>query len=107
MAGVWDRLSPAITEHLGEAVTYTPKGQTAVSVTAFVRRGPLVARASEDRQRIDYELVVLVPQATIASVNVGGDTVALPRRVGDSATVTYRVSKIVGQDGGFWVLGLI
>jgi hypothetical protein len=101
-------LAPAMLNTLGEQVTYTPSGQSPRKVLALVERGVLQRRNADGQTRPQYELAIRVARADIPQPTLRGDTVALRKRLGDSADTTLTVATILemGQSGGFWRLGL-
>lgn len=95
----------ALCSALGEPVVYTPKGASALNIVAVVTRnamGPDGISASG----LEYTHVVRIKKSDVPEVVVGGDTVAVRRRLDDEAATTYRVKYVISQAGGLWVLGV-
>lgn len=89
----------------GETVNYTPKGGDGVPITALIERGVLEAQGP-DEARIAYQVVIHVARADVPTLTVGADTVALKKRLTDSADSTLTVVELLDQAGGYWTLGL-
>lgn len=96
----------ALAAQHGEAATYTPKGLAGVALTVVVNRDPLGGTGTDHGARQEYEFEVLVSRGDRATVNVGGDTIAFKKRLGDAANTTFAVAAVLGQDGGAWRLGV-
>lgn len=89
----------------GESITYTPKGATPVTINANVfRYGPQAVSGQVIAPHIEIEIPNHATKGR-TSINVGGDTVTLPERQGETA-ITLRVNQILQQDGGMWLLAL-
>lgn len=112
MSQFWSTLGPilagTLNRHLGESVTYTPKGGVAKAINAIVTRDPVQYAGANGQVVALPRSIEVLADATlgVATVNVGGDMVALKENVGDTANKTYTVRRIIDQTGGRWLLGL-
>lgn len=98
--------APALLAQHGETVTYTPDGGDATSVSAIVYREPIESRGPDGNVRLEYALSIALSKADVATVTTGADTVALKKRSNSASDTTFRVTSIVEQSGGMWLLGL-
>ncbi len=99
-----DSLAPGLLQQFQESVTYTQDG-TPTTVNAIVRRETL-EEAGPDGLRLEYAVSIEVARNDLATVKVGDDTAGLKKRIGDAANTTYKITRILSQDGGMWLLGL-
>ena len=93
----------AIVDDAGEAISYKPKGKPAVSISAIVERPG--AKQQENERALGYALVMYVAIADIAEIDTNGDTVRLPRRVGEDPQ-WFPVTSVLEQDAGLWKLAV-
>lgn len=89
-----------------ESVTYTPYGGAAQTNNVIIER---IAPDLDEQGNAHPQVEIWIPNSStstvgVESVTVGGDTVALPLRYGDSSTITLTVAEIIEQDGGMWHL---
>ena len=101
-----DGLDGVVLPTFGETVTYTPDGGAAVSVTAIVERDA-VDTVPTDRGLMPRRIRrIRVSKTDVATVTIGGDTVAIKTMVDDASATTYRVGAILEDHGGAWLLDL-
>jgi hypothetical protein len=103
-----DSLAPFLTDGLGELVTITPKGGQATQVMAIVMRDQLKTRQTDKAARVEYDIQIQVERAEYpgGQPNIHGDAVDLPVRMGDTHTTRRKISALLGQAGGMWILGV-
>lgn len=94
-------LDGVILPQFAETVTYTPKGGSAVSISAIVLRDP-VSPAGLNMPRRAREIVV--SKTDVPTVNTGGDTVSILPMPDSAATVPYRIGAIAESHAGGWRL---
>jgi len=94
------------TDEFGETVTYTPAGGSGVEYSAVVHRAPLEV---QDEGAVAESFTVFLRYDSAgtngpASIDIGGDAIALKKRIGDASNTTYSIRHITNQDNGGWVL---
>ena len=99
-----------------EDVIYTPSGGSAKTISAIVYRDGLTStntsrRVGGDTQSKMRNYAISIHIATdategIETITVNEDFVALKRRFNDAANSDFRVSGIIEDDEGAWLLGL-
>lgn len=93
----------------GESVTYTPLGGTARTITAIIDRQEVSTINGSEPQRQMVITVVVANDATLgiasSAINLGGDTITLPVRYGNTAT-QRRIARIIDHDQGALTLEL-
>ncbi len=101
-------LAPFLSGGLGEPGNVTAKGGQAKPVTIIVHRDQLQPRGADKSQRLEYDLAVQISMAEYpgGKPNVGGDIVEVMVRKGDTTLTRKTVTKIIGQVGSMWFLGL-
>ncbi len=84
-----DQAGPALMEHLGDAITYTPAGGSAVSITCLWRSQEETTAFADDGSGKQHE--------AIASINNDASTGVVAPAIGDSITkssVTWFVREV-------------
>lgn len=95
------------TDEFGETVQYTPSGApTSNSYSAVVHRGQIEI---QDEGSVAESFTVYLRHDSTAEVgpsaiDVGGDKIALKKRIGDDNNTTYTVRHIMSQDTGGWTI---
>ena len=99
-----------------EDVIYTPSGGSAKTISAIIYRDGLTSTNTSRRvggetqsKMRNYAISISIStDATegIETITVNEDFVALKRRVNDAANSNFRVSGIMEDDEGAWLLGL-
>jgi hypothetical protein len=89
----------------GEEITYTAKGEDAVTINANVVRRPIEGHAPNGLAVVLSVYIANDATYGVTSVTVGADQVTLQARLGDTAQ-PYRVSDIISHDAGMWHLRL-
>ena len=99
-----------------EDVIYTPEGGSAKTISAIIYRDGLTStntsrRVGGDSQSKMRNYAISIHIATdategIETITVNEDFVALKRRFNDAANSDFRVSGIIEDDEGAWLLGL-
>ena len=86
-----------------ETVVYTPAGGRPRSIDAVVNREPIAAKPETPRGVAPRIEVTVRNDVTLgissSEIDLGGDTVTLARRIGETAAARP-VRRIVGQDAG-------
>ena len=94
------------TNELAVEITYTPNGQDAKTIKAIIVREP-IEPGSEDQGRILQKQAEIYiandADAGVSSVDINGDIVSFPVRIGESA-VDWAVIEIIKKDSGLWQL---
>lgn len=103
-----DSLAPFLTGTLGEPGFVVPKGGSPRACSIIVLRDQLQTRATDKNTRLEYTIEVQIAMADYPGgrPNIGGDAVQIAARKGDTTLTTKKVSKIIGQAGAMWRLGL-
>ena len=95
-------------DELAEEITYTPLDQDPITINAVVSRD-LIDLGSEDQGRIlqkQAEICIAYDADDgVSSVNINGDIVSFPVRIGEDA-VDWAVIKVLKKDQGLWQLKL-
>lgn len=94
-------------EDFGETITYTPRDGSPVSIPALVKReGPSPETEGNFGMRPHNLTIYIRNDATYGrtSIDTGGDSVTLARRVGDATTTTLLVRKVDNSNTGMWKL---
>lgn len=94
--------------HHGEAATITPSGSSPYPTTfnVLVDRGEMEVRGPDGVSRLEYRIrSIKIRKADHETLVVNGDQIALPRRLGGS-NVTYLITELLDQEGGFWTVGV-
>jgi len=93
-------------DELAEEIAYTPLDQDAKTIKAVVVREP-IEPGSEDQGRILQKQAEIHiandADEGVSSVNINGDMVSFPVRIGEDA-VDWALIKIVKKDSGLWQL---
>lgn len=101
-----DLCAEPLAEFFGERAYYTPQGGTTIELEDAIVDRELLSPQGGDASMLDYEIIVRVRRSKVPTVVKGGDTIRLARRKGDTTLTRFQVSQLLGQDGGFWTLGL-
>lgn len=96
--------APSLMFALGETVTITPSGGSAVEVKAVILRDGISPRRTDGGRTGFYPLTVLVNIADLPTPVIKGDSIALKLRRSDAANTTVKVCEIPRQDMGMWRL---
>jgi hypothetical protein len=89
-----------------EEIVYTPKGGTAKTIKAIVDREQLFPAGEDSGRVLQNQVKISIATDTtygIGTINLGGDTVDLPERIG-GADVNWRIVDVLNQDEGLWTL---
>ena len=103
--------APALLDHLGEEVTYTPViGASRVIVAVVDRDPPAVTSPGGVRGRPVPSITITVKNnaedgVSSSTIDLGGDKITVSRRVGEIAQARG-IDTIVSQDGGMLILEL-
>ena len=93
-------------DELAEEIAYTPLDQDAKTIKAIVVR-ELIEPGSEDQGRmLQKQAEIHIANDVddgVSSVNINGDMVSFPVRIGDDA-VDWAVIEVVKKDSGLWQL---
>lgn len=91
-----------------EEIVYTPSGGIAKTIDAVVNRDAVKedSAGKQNLRSLNIEIEISTDATTgVAIVTAGEDTVALAKRVGETAT-TMTVGGIIYSDAGAWRLRL-
>lgn len=95
------------TDHLGELLTYHPKGGTDRQIQAVVRRlGTEPAESGAVAKRVAEVAIPNDPDVGVTSVDKAGDRITLAIEEGDEP-VSARVRSIVSQDAGMIIVEVV
>ena len=94
-----------------ENIAYTPSGGVATTIEAIVDRGgsrqtKVRTRPGAEMDNRSFAIEIWIAVNDIASVTLDEDKVELAARIGDTATLKYRVRGVIDNDLGAWHLGL-
>lgn len=101
-----DGLDNAVIPMYGESVTYTPDGGAAVTITVIVERDPVDTIPTDRGNMPRRARRIRVSKTDVATVTIGGDTVAVKTMADDATATTYRVGAILEDHGGAFLLDL-
>ncbi len=92
-------------DELGENVVYTPSGESAVTILATVIREAAEKVPGAGSSQAQVLEIWIRNHATLgrSSINVGGDTVAVPLRHGGTAK-TLPITEVLEGEAGMWRL---
>jgi hypothetical protein len=96
--------APQLLHYLGERLTYTPSGGSPKKIKARIHRQP--PSSEHFSGSAEYAHKIEIAMADVPTINLGGDQVSFPNRVGDAEGQTFSVLVVLGQDGGMWLLGV-
>lgn len=93
--------------HFGESVQYRKKADPThpVTITAVIDRDPPRNREQDSKRSLSLPIEVDVRVSDIATVEVNGDAIKLPVRLGGTAE-WLPVTSVLKQDSGFWHLAV-
>lgn len=95
-----------LSDMYGETVTYTPDSGSATSISVIVERDA-VDTVPTDRGNVPRRARrIRVSKTDVATVTIGGDTVAVKTMADDATATTYRIGAILEDHGGVWLLDL-
>lgn len=98
-----DAAAFADTDGFGESVVYTPRGGSPLTITAVVYRGDRMPAPGLAAGSVADLIVEVRNSSTLgvamSSINTGGDTITVAKRLGGTAEA-FQIVEILSHDAG-------